>query len=251
MAEKILLDWGVMSYLSVGEGKKTILYIHGAGNRKEVWQEVMENLSGVKQIAIDLPGHGASSCKYEESIEEYALRVEEFMEHLNLSDVIVAGHSMGGAIAIKLLSISSRIKGAMLIGTGASLPVNPKLLNGLKENFLETVDYMVKWCFRKGVSIDLIKRGKELMVQAGQEVLYRDLYACSQYSGVEDLKKSKVPALVICGSSDVMTPPSFSEEVKELLERSELSIIHNAGHMVQLEEPMFVAEKIKVWLETL
>ncbi len=249
MTNKVLLEWGYMFYEEMEGNDTNIVFIHGAGNRGRVWQRVMEGLEGFRCLAVDLPGHGNSSCKYEEGIDGYAERVEEFIRALELGNTILVGHSMGGAITIKLASRMEEVKGAVLVGTGATLWVNPKLLNGLRDNFLNAVETMVRWSFKKGTGEDLLSPAREMMRKTGREVLYRDMYACSIYSGVENLRNIKVPTLVVCGSTDVMTPLDFSEELKNGIENSELLVIPDAGHMVHVEKPEELARGIKSFIE--
>ena len=246
--KRLLMNWGYMSYLEDGEGDTTLVFIHGAGNRGSIWNKVMEHLkSDFQVIAPDLPGHGRSSCILHKSIEGYAQSIREFLETLNLQEVFLIGHSMGGAITIKTVPQCPQVKGAVLVGTGAQLKVNTKLLKGLQENFVESVGTMARWCFSKGTREELIEEARDMMLQAGRDVLYRDMYACSVYSGTEDLKKFDIPTLVVCGEKDVMTPVDLSRDLVTQIKGSKLKLIPNSGHMVHLEQPQTLAKAIKDW----
>ena len=246
--KKVLMDWGYMAYMEEGRGRP-LVFIHGAGNRAEVWSRVMGALKGdFRVMALDLPGHGRSSCLQEDSIEGYASRVVDFLEALDLEDVVLVGHSMGGAIAIKVIPFCPRVTRGVLVGTGATLTVNPKLLEGLREDFRASVATMARWCFSKGASPDLVEEAREMMLQAGREVLYRDMYACSVYSGKDDLKAIGVPTLVVCGEKDVMTPVTLSQELVENIGDARLQVVPGAGHMVQLEAPGELAEAVRGFL---
>ncbi len=244
----VLMNWGYMAYLEGGEGHP-LVFVHGAGNNAWVWGRVLEDLEvDHRVIALDLPGHGRSSCKLEETVEGYAFRVEEFLEALNLEDVLLVGHSMGGAIVIKTVPRCARVTGVVLVGTGAVLEVNPKLLEGLRENFEGSVATMARWCFSKGVASELLGDARGMMLQAGREVLYRDMYACSIYSGGEELRDLSLPTLVVCGEKDVMTPPPLSQDLVERIKGARLVLIPNSGHMVHLERPVELAEAIRCFL---
>ncbi len=242
---KVLLDWGYMGYLDSIRGNINIVFIHGAGNRKEVWKEVIKGLGMFRCISLDLPGHGESSCRYEDRIEGYAERVEEFLKALGLDSFILVGHSMGGAIVIKLAPRLKGARGIVLVGTGATLWVNPKILKGLKEDFLGTVDLMVKWSFKKGAKGPFVEEFRKMLREAGREILYRDMYACSLYSGSDELSRIKVPTLIVCGDTDVMTPVKLSEELNKAISGSELLTVPSSGHMVHMERPGELSEGIK------
>ena len=207
--------------------------------------------SAFQVVAPDLPGHGSSSCMLQERIEDYAQNIREILETLNLQEILLIGHSMGGAIAIKALPQCPQVKGAVLVGTGAQLKVNPKILQGLKENFLESVGTMARWCFSKGTWEGLIDEVRDMMLQAGRDVLYRDMYACSVYSGIEELKRLNMPVLVVCGEKDVMTPPDLARELVAQIKGAKLKLIPNSGHMVHLEQPQTLARAIKNWWSSL
>ncbi len=246
--KKVLMDWGYMAYLEGGQGRP-LVFVHGAGNRAQVWQGVVEDLeSDFRVLALDLPGHGGSSCRLAESVEDYASWVLAFLEAMDLEDVVLVGHSMGGAITIKAVPNSSRVTGAVLVGTGATLTVNPKLLAGLEEDFINSVATMAKWCFSKGAPGELVEEAREMMLQAGRDVLHRDMYVCSIYSGKKDLGAISVPTLVICGDKDVMTPVALSQELVDGIGDARLTVVTGAGHMVQLEAPQDVAGAIKEFL---
>jgi len=246
--KRLLMDWGYTGYLEGGEGDTPLVFIHGAGNRGRVWRGVMDHLKSTFQvIAPDLPGHGRSSCMLQERVEDYSQSIREFLETLNLQEVLLIGHSMGGATAIKALPQCPRVKGAVLVGTGAQLKVNPKILQGLRENFVESVGTMARWCFSKGAREELIDEARDMMLQAGRDVLYRDIYACSVYSGTEELKRFNVPTLVVCGEKDVMTPADLARELVTQIKGAKLKLIPNSGHMVHLEQPQTLAKAVKDW----
>jgi len=246
--KRLLMDWGYMSYLEDGEGDTTLVFIHGAGNRGRVWRGVMDHLKSTFQvIAPDLPGHGRSSCMLQKMVEDYSQSVREFLETLKLQKVFLIGHSMGGAITIKAVLQCPWVKGVVLVGTGAQLKVNIKLLQGLRENFVESVGTMARWCFSKGTREELIEEARDMMLQAGRDVLYRDMHACSVYSGTEELKKFNIPTLVVCGEKDVMTPVDLSRDLVTQIKGGKLKLIPNSGHMVHLEQPQTLAKAIKDW----
>jgi pimeloyl-ACP methyl ester carboxylesterase len=66
-----------------------------------------------------------------------------------------------------------------------------------------------------------------------------------------DLAQIKKPALVICGSEDIMTPPKYSHYLAERLQRSTLRIVDGAGHMVMVEKPFEVNASILKFLAAL
>jgi pimeloyl-ACP methyl ester carboxylesterase len=64
----------------------------------------------------------------------------------------------------------------------------------------------------------------------------------------EYLSKIKIPALVICGEFDALTPPAVMKPLAEKINRAEFVVIKNSGHMSPIENPKDVNETIKKFL---
>lgn len=91
-----------LAYADQGKGAETIIFIHGLASYIPAWKKNIEDLkSDYRCIAIDLPGYGKSSKgNYKVSMDFFADKIHEFCQKLGLKQVILAGHSMGGQIAI-------------------------------------------------------------------------------------------------------------------------------------------------------
>jgi len=108
----------------------SLLFIHGAGGTAKTWSLLQAQLaSRFEVIVLDLPGHGSSSADGCRSIDEYAQILSEAMDRAGLRTCCAIGHSMGGAIAMRLaLTRPSALSGLVLIGTGAKLKVFPAII---------------------------------------------------------------------------------------------------------------------------
>jgi pimeloyl-ACP methyl ester carboxylesterase len=91
-----------IAYTDQGKGDQVILFIHGLASYIPAWKKnIAELRKDYRCIAIDLPGYGRSSKgNYTGSMSFYAECVKEFCEKLGIRQVNIAGHSMGGQIAI-------------------------------------------------------------------------------------------------------------------------------------------------------
>jgi pimeloyl-ACP methyl ester carboxylesterase len=226
--------------------KETILFIHGAGGGLLSWncQKAFFEKE-FKPIMIELPGHGTSGGKGEEEIERYAEHVYSFIKALGLSEVFLAGHSMGGAIAQTLaLTRPEILKGIVLVGTGARLKVLPAVLDGIKNNFEETVQKITRFAFSRKASSDLIQAGIEQLMKCRPDVLYGDFLACDRFDRMAEVAKIDLPTLIVCGDEDEMTPVKYSELLHSRIKGSKLEIIPHAGHMVMMESPELFNEKV-------
>lgn len=91
-----------IAYTDTGKGDEVILFIHGLASYIPAWKKNISELQhDYRCIAIDLPGYGRSSKgNYAGSMSFYAECVKLFCEKTAISKVHIAGHSMGGQIAM-------------------------------------------------------------------------------------------------------------------------------------------------------
>ncbi len=217
--------------------RHTIVMIHGAGGRTEIWNGQLRHLGAqFNAVAIDLPGHGATPGNGFNAISDYATWLVDILDACFDAPVVLMGHSMGGAICQQAtLQGSERIKALVLVGTGPRLKVAPAFLEGLKKNFEPTVDLIIKYAYSSSAQPLMISQGADLMKQAGPEVLYNDFAACDAFDVRDRIGKVELPTLVICGKEDKLTPPSLCRKLNESIRNSKMIEIPGAGHMVMIE----------------
>ncbi|MDZ7843570.1 MAG: alpha/beta hydrolase [Anaerolineales bacterium] len=231
-----------------------LVLIHGAGGDHLHWPVTIRRLSSFRVYALDLPGHGKSRGHGLQSIGDYAGRVVEWMNAVKLPRAVLIGHSMGGAIALWMgIHYPDRVQGLGLVGTGARLPVNENLLEAAAHpsTFPTAVDKIISWAFSKNTEGKVIELARERMSEVRPGVLGGDFQACAAYDVREQLDRIRVPALVLCGKEDRMTPVDLSESLDRSLAEARLEIIPDAGHMVMIEKPARTAELLKSFAETL
>jgi pimeloyl-ACP methyl ester carboxylesterase len=77
------------------------------------------------------------------------------------------------------------------------------------------------------------------------------LHACDQFDVKTRLDAIRVPALVICGTDDQLTPRRYSEDLAGHIPAAALQTIDGAGHLVMLEQPRRVAGLLSVFLKSI
>jgi pimeloyl-ACP methyl ester carboxylesterase len=232
------------------EEREAVLFIHGAGGGQLSWTFQKGFFEKeFNPIILELPGHGESGGEGEETIERYAEHVHGFLNALNLQKVFLVGHSMGGAIVQSLaLTHPEIIRGIVLVGTGARLKVLPAVLDGIKTNFEETVGQIVRFAFSRKAPPELIEGGMEYLMKCRARVLYGDFLACDRFDLMKEVEKIDLPALIVCGEEDQLTPVMFSEFLHHRIRSSRLEILPDAGHMVMMESPDAFNEKVRSFI---
>ena len=226
-----------------------LVFLHGAGGSSLAFYYQLRHFRNSK--AIDLPGHpSGKACN---SIEGYLEWVRGFNTARRYKDVVLCGHSMGGAIAqLYALRYPEELKGIILIGTGARLRVHPDYMNRCAHPGKNNADWLEgQKEYYNGVDSDiyevLLRRANEV----GPAVELNDFQSCDRFDIMEDIHKISLPTQVVCGSEDVMTPVKYSDYLTDQIKEAREEIIPGGSHYVQLEKYHQVNEQIERFLASL
>ena len=225
-----------------------LILIHGAGGSRLHWPPDLRRLEGERVLGLDLPGHGGSLGDGERTIEGYVEGVCSWMDTAGLETGVFVGHSMGGAISLTMaLEQRARVAALVLVGTGGRLRVHPTLLEMTSDpkTFREAVDLVVSYAVSPQASSRMVELARARMSETRSEVLHGDFLACDQFDVMDRLGEISVPALVVCGTEDQLTPLKYSRFLSESIPDARMVAVESAGHMVMLEQPGKVAQTVK------
>jgi pimeloyl-ACP methyl ester carboxylesterase len=235
------------------EGKRPpLILVHGAAGSHLHWPSEVRRLAGYRVYSLDLPGHGKSTGRSQQTIPGYARQVADWLEAANLHSAVFAGHSMGSAIALSLaLDYPEHVLGLALIGGSAKLQMNPKLMASAASanTFPKAIETVIGWSFSPQTPARLVELCARRMAETRPSVLHSDFLACDAFDASERLGEVSQPALVICGEDDRMTPLRSAQFLASSLPHGRLKVIPGAGHMVMIEHPQAVARALKEFLE--
>lgn len=230
-------------------GDPALVLVHGAGGDLMHWPTDLRRLAGRRVFAIDLPGHGKTGGPVLPDISAYAEAVNTWANELGLPRFVLAGHSMGGAIALEMaLCHPGRLAGLALLSTGARLRVAPQILAGILSDFDATVDLLVRWMYGEGADPNLLRLGARRLREVQPEALHADFAACDAFDRRADVGRISTPTLILCGDADVMTPLKGSQYLHDQITGSELVVIPGAGHMAALTQSQTMAGHVAAFL---
>jgi pimeloyl-ACP methyl ester carboxylesterase len=237
-------------YAESGFGGTTLVLIHGSGGDHTTWGPQLEGLaSAATLVALDLPGHGASSGEGCDTIADYATLVRQFLAALGRGAVILGGHSMGGAIAQALaLDAPPLLRGLVLVGTGGRLRVLPELFEILTRDYTEAVAFMTERAWSPSSPAELKELGRRTVSATPPSVTRGDFAACNSFDVMDRLGEIRLPTLVVVGEEDRLTPPKYAEFLARSIASARLVRIPHAGHFVSLERPDEVNQAIRDFL---
>ena len=224
-----------------------IVLIHGAGDSSAVWERQTAAFAKQHQVlAVDLPGHGSRMSESGlDRHEKNAAEVCRLMDQQGIKKAVVAGHSMGGAVALILaLDHPERVQALVLVATGARMKMRPDFLEQARasaEKFGNTkpgsthiipVEQMVHPSMPPAV----VQWLSEKTGQASAQATYADFQANNNFDVMNRLSEIKVPTLVASGSEDRMAPQKFAEFLANAIAGARLEVLTPSGHYPQVEQ---------------
>ena len=98
--KKVRLDSATLAYFERNAHLKskgpTLLFVHATGFHARVWDKIVTSVGKFHSISIDQRGHGRSEKLRITHWDEVVSDTEQFIEKLELANLIGVGHSMGG-----------------------------------------------------------------------------------------------------------------------------------------------------------
>ncbi len=278
MLKKKRLTGGIeIAYTDSGGSElPVIVFIHGLANYHAVWQK---NIDGLHQhyrcIAVDLPGNGSSSRQHRAySIDFYAESIAALIREMQWTNVTLAGHSMGGLIAMKMVLHDVFAYRKLLLFAPAGFeyysPQDSVLFKSAIAfgNFLQLDEVQISQSVRNSFyrpSDDCEQIISDLcrIVQQHNRADYRHMLEQSVHSMLDEdifskLKQISLPTLVFFGENDMLIPNRFLHPVstKEIAEtgtaklpQAKLICFPATGHFVQIERAAEVNQAIMQFMK--
>lgn len=236
----------------------SLFFIHGNSLNASLFQNQLSNpaLNQYRVVAPDLPGHG-DSANSENPQRDYGINkiitiLQELIQELNLNNIVLVGHSLGGHLAIHLLpallKTGLQIKGLALIGTPpltlppalekAFLP-NPAMGLAFKSDLSGDEIQMLSNAFinEKIPQFEQVESAIRNADPLARVYIGQSIATEIKESEVGILNKTDIPLAVFHGKDDALVNPDYIKEQKFDLWNEDIQIIEQAGHLPFVEQP--------------
>ncbi len=235
-----------------GASAPTIVLLHGNSFSSAVFERQLKSpkLSEFNLIAFDLPGHGRSKplpASDEYNFATFSKFVAEGLEELKIKQVVLAGWSLGGHVALDMLQATKCVKGAMIFGAP---PIRAGALSTIRayhfsrDMFLASkpvfsaADAMRFEKFCLGNSAD--GRFYETMMNTAPKVrsdVFKSALHGRNADQYELALESPKPLCLLHGENDPLVRTSYIEDLGENPDfRGEIALIKHAGHAPFLDQ---------------
>ena len=258
-AKRFVANGVSLSYREVGGRRDVpIVLLHGIGSGSASWLQQFENSPpGYRLIAWDAPGYGDSDLlgTHSPAASDYAARLGEFIEALELGPVHLLGHSLGALIATAFAArYPARIRSLILADPasgygGRDEQTRSAILSGRIENIRASgADGVAARLHERLLSAEasedatgIVQWGARRLRTHGYEDAVKMLASGDLIGDAPGYNGS---VLVLCGSSDVVTPPSDAKKVAAAFSQGIYSEIEGAGHASYIEAPGLFDQKV-------
>lgn len=248
---RLVVNRLTVCYDDLGSGTTPIIFVHGFPFNKSTWQPQLEYFKkSHRVIAYDIRGYGNSTDNTDiKSVSLFATDLIHLMDALRIQQAVLCGLSMGGYILLNAESrYPERFKALVLCDTQC-IPDSPEAKVKRHETIAEITDNGPKGFTDKFIQnvfcpatlktkTELVERTRKTMLATSLNTLTCGLKALeNRWDMCKSLNEIVIPALVLCGREDKVTPLEESEFLHHHMAHSQLHIIDHAGHLSNLEQP--------------
>ena len=256
------------------EGLKTdiipIVLIHGTGSSLHTFNEWSDRLKkSHRLIRMDLPAYGLTGPFPDGNytMANYTAFLKDFLIALNIKQCVLAGNSLGGAIAWNFtLEQPSMVTKLILIDASgypivsksvpiafnlATIPLINKLLTFITPRFLVRSSVENVYFDSSKVTDLVVERYFNLTLRAGNRKAFVDrIKTPKDTSTYKNIKYIQQPTLILWGAQDLLIPVENAYKFQEDLPNNTLVILENTGHTPMEESPLESLAPVLNFLKT-
>jgi pimeloyl-ACP methyl ester carboxylesterase len=213
-------------------------------------------LEGVRVVTLDFRGHGLSEHAASYRYPDYEQDLLSLLDRLGLDEVTVAGHSLGGYVALIAAARDDRIARVLAIDVKSDWTDEDAAFversRGSTQRVEPDLEPLVGRIAKSVSPSDLDAKELELLAERAIEHVEggwrfrwdRRVLATEPVDPFAFLGRVRCPAHVIAGSESEVMPPDKAQRFADAIPGGTVEIVDGAGHHVELDAPVLVAERI-------
>lgn len=267
-------DGGTIHLVDAGPSDAPpLVLVHGVTLSAATWRYQVEDLSpDHRVIAVDQRGHGRSVPGRDGfALSRLALDLAEVIDALGLPPVTLVGHSMGGMVVQRLAiddadGFHRRVGAMVLMSTSASVGAGIPLWDATMALVTPTARRSLRWMAKRPAryfpSTDLsygiarlglgrdaspthVEYARAMTAACSPTTVAELTMELTGFDHRRQLAHVAVPAAVIVGTHDRLTPPRHARALVRAIPNAELVVLPGAGHMPMLERRADVAAVLR------
>lgn len=229
-------------YETAGRGEPALVFVHGWCCDRSYWRAQVDHFASRHLVvALDLGGHGESGLgRRVWSMSSFGADVSAVVEKLDLHDVVLVGHSMGGPVVVEAARLlEDRVLAVVPVDYFGDVEDRwsaervEAYLAPLRADFPGTTRALVRRYFRADSDPKLVERVARDMAAQPPDVGLSAIEHVRRYDQAEGLAAVKVPVRLINGdlwNTDVEAARRYRPDLK-------LAVMSGVGHFIMVEKP--------------
>jgi pimeloyl-ACP methyl ester carboxylesterase len=256
----------------------TVILLHGLLGDSHSWRCQTNHLTSrypdIRVIAYDQRGHGRSGrgCALSNTLGQLARDLDAVIDTTTpTGHIVLVGHSMGAMTILQYLQHhqsrnTDRITGVGLIaaaaaditrhglgrllatplagGTRALATHIPASAEAVRTTAVRATQPIWRLVTKKAPTLAALINAPHLPIVAGFLDSISDFDGTAAYRAL-----SRTPTLIMCGTADRVTPPHHSAAIATAVSAAEFVDVPGAGHMLMLDRPDAVNDRLDALLE--
>jgi 3-oxoadipate enol-lactonase len=221
-----------------------IVFLHGVGSDKSVWRPQIEHFSRSRRaIAFVYPGYGESELLADATRDDFAAAILAAMDELEVERAHVCGLSLGGVVAIAMHAAAAQRCASLILADSFAVHPDGQAIHDCSvaasrsAGMRAIAEQRVSALLAPGTSDEVRSEVIETMAAIDPEAYRIGARAVWLADQRECASRIDVPALVLVGTLDAITPPSLSQELARLIPGSRIEEIAGASHIANLDRP--------------
>jgi pimeloyl-ACP methyl ester carboxylesterase len=257
----VAVDGVELHFRDLGEGPPIVALHPGPGTDGAIFLPWLEPLAQAHRLLLlDLPGNGRSADAADRSLSGHARAARGFADALGLDDYTLLGHSFGSHVAMTQAVEHPGRAARLVVSCGAATESvfdglhhaiaafaadRPEVAAAFEAEGAASSEDELRAAWKGQMPFfcaDPDGPACEALTGRLDRVRFRvdaahAMEALGELELLEALPAIAVPALVIAGADDRITPPRASEAIAAAIPDAELVVIERAGHFPYAEQP--------------
>jgi non-heme chloroperoxidase len=239
----------------IEDGPRDVVLLHGWSCDRRTWSLCLPHLRGLRIAVCDLAGHGESEGGAPGwTIERFARDIALLIDHLQMRQVTLVGHSMGGRVALEVAAhVPDRIAAVIAVDsiTTGKLPSRlyraafAAYMSLLKRRFEPMIGREFGWMFRDDTDADLVRELTATILGTRRDVALDAWESSGLYPVGARLQSLRLPIWSVNSSALRVHDASLRSSRRD----HEITRIEGTGHFLMLERPREVSAALQRLIE--
>ncbi len=221
-----------------------VVFIHGVGLTYEIWQPQLDFFKDYSNLSYDILGHGKSSLtKQNLSFDDFSDQLIELINELKIKKIHLVGFSIGSLIARNFATkYGARLQSLILLGSiykrsEQQQKIVNERFNQAKKELKLSRQALKRWFTDKYLknNPDTYEKISSILSANNMTNFLKVYELFVRHKNDEDFEKIYCKTLVMTGENDVGSTIEMSQQLKDLINNSELKIIKDGKHLCGIE----------------